>query len=400
MGSKELMEEASRVLMNNYARWPVVFVKGRGARLFDPEGRVYLDFVGGIAVAALGHCHRRVTVAIQKQAQRLLHVSNLYYIEPQIRLAKLLVEHSFADRVFFCNSGAEAMEAAIKLARKHSHDRHGPGRHEIIATENSFHGRTLATLSATGQAKLRKGFDPLVPGFVHVPYDDLTAVEKAISERTAAILVEPIQGEGGVRVPRDEYLPGLRSLCDRHGLLLILDEVQTGMGRTGTLFAYEHAGIRPDIMALAKALGNGVPIGAMLATEEAAQAFTPGTHASTFGGNPLASAAALATLETILEDGEILDHCRRMGQLLLEELSHLMRRHPNLIRDVRGRGLLVGIELMVEGKPIVQACLDEGVLVNVTAERVIRLAPPLTVTPEDIQLLIETLDKVLKPQTS
>jgi predicted acetylornithine/succinylornithine family transaminase len=394
MSSDEIIHEAQQYLMNTYTRQPIVLYKGRGTRLYDPDGNEYLDFVSGIAVNNLGHCHPNVTVAFQKQAQRLVHVSNLYYTEPQVRLAKLLAQHSFADKVFFCNSGAEANEAAIKLIRKYAHDHHGPDRFEILCMEQSFHGRTLATVAATGQPKYQKGFEPLVPGFRHVPFNDLEAVEKAITPNTAAVLVEPIQAEGGIQVPDEGYLAGLRKLCNEKGILLAFDEVQTGIGRTGRLFAYEHWGIEPDIMTLAKGLGSGLPIGAMLAKEAAAQSFGPGSHASTFGGNPLACSSAIATLEALLEGGFILDNCRRMGEYFVSRLKSLQSRH-HLIRGVRGMGLLIGMELSVDGKPIVQDCLDQGLLINCTMDRVLRFVPPLIIMKEEIDTLIGALDGIL-----
>ena len=395
MSNEEVIKEAGRYMMNTYNRFPVVFVKGRGTRLYDQEGREYLDFVAGIGVNNLGHCNHRVTVAIQKQVQRLMHVSNLYYNEPQVSLARLLVKHSFADQVFFCNSGAEANEAAIKLARKAAKARGGSDRYEIITMENSFHGRTLATLTATGQEKLKAGFEPLVPGFKSVPYNDITAVEKAIDHKTAAILVEPIQGESGVQVPRDDYLPGLRKLCDEHGLFLILDEVQTGMGRTGRLFAYEHSGIQPDMVTLAKGLGNGFPIGALLAKAQVAEAFSPGSHASTFGGNPVACAAAIAVMETFFGDDHLLENCQRMGEYLVRQLNKLAQKYA-FVRAVRGKGLLIGMELGLEGRQIASECLTEGVVVNCTAEKVLRFLPPLIITQEEIDRLIAVLDRIFQ----
>ena len=320
MDTKKFFDDSNTYIMNTYGRYPVVLRKGRGMKVWSSEGKEYLDFVAGVAVDILGHCHPRVVVAIQKQAQRLIHVSNYYFIEPQIKLAKLLVQHSYADKVFFCNSGAEAIEAAIKLARKYVKEQVNPERFEIITAEGSFHGRTYAALSATGQEKFHKGFEPLVPGFVHIPYNDIAALKNAVTEKTCAVLLEPIQGEGGVRVPDQDYLKQVRDLCNENNLLLILDEVQTGMGRTGKLFAYEHFGITPDIMTIAKGLGGGVPIGAMLATDKVAAGFQPGNHASTFGGNPLVCAAAVATIETLLEDGFILDQCKRMNKYFIEKL--------------------------------------------------------------------------------
>ena len=391
MDIKKIFTESSRYVMNTYTRFPVVLRKGRGMKVWSSDGKEYLDFVGGVAVNILGHCHPRVVVAIQKQAQRLMHVSNYYHIEPQIKLAKLLVEHSFADKVFFCNSGAEAIEASIKLARKYVKEHVHPERVEIIAADNSFHGRTLAALSATGQKKFQKGFEPLVPGFRHVPYNDIEALRGAITDKTCAILLEPIQGEGGVKVAAEDYLKEVRALSDEHDILLILDEVQTGMGRTGKLFAHEHFGITPDIMAIAKGLGGGVPIGAMLTTDKIAAGFQPGNHASTFGGNPLVCAAGVATLETILEDGFILDQCNRMSAYFISRLEELKAEFPALVREVRGKGLLLGMELATEGDPIVRTCLEKGFLINCTAGNVLRFIPPLIVQRKDIDQLIDTL---------
>jgi acetylornithine/N-succinyldiaminopimelate aminotransferase len=394
MEIKKFFEESSRYIMNTYNRFPVVLRKGRGVKVWSSDGKEYLDFVGGVAVNILGHCHPRVVVAIQKQAQRLLHVSNYYYIEPQIKLAKLLVQHSFADKAFFCNSGAEANEAAIKLARKYSKEQVSPERFEIITAKNSFHGRTLATLTATGQKKFQKGFEPLVPGFKHVPFNDINSISKTITKETCAVMLEPIQGEGGVILPDQNYLKEVRELCNEHNILLILDEVQTGMGRTGKLFAYEHFGITPDIMTVAKGLGGGVPIGAMLATDKVAFAFQPGNHASTFGGNPLVCAAAVATIETLLEDGFILDQCNRMGKYLRKKLEQLKEEFPSLVIEIRGKGLLLGMEITRDGDPIVRACLEKGVLINCTAGNVLRFIPPLIVQQKDIDRLIDILEGI------
>lgn len=391
MEMKKFFDDASRYIMNTYGRYPVVLRKGRGMKVWGSDGKEYLDFVAGVAVDILGHCHPRVVVAIQKQAQRLIHVSNYYYIEPQIKLAKLLVENSFADKVFFCNSGAEAIEAAIKLARKYTGEQISPERFEIITAENSFHGRTYAALTATGQKKFHKGFEPLVPGFVYVPFDDIKAMKEAVTRNTCAILLEPIQGEGGVRVPDQNYLGQVRELCNEHNILLILDEVQTGMGRTGKLFAYEHYGITPDIMTSAKGLGGGVPIGAMLATDRVASGFQPGNHASTFGGNPLVCAAAVATIETLLEDGFIFDQCNRMSKHFIGKLEGLKEEFPELVIEVRGKGLLLGIELTTDVAPIVKACLEKGMLINCTSGSVLRFIPPLIVQKKDIDQLIDVL---------
>ncbi len=380
--------------MNTYNRFPVVLRKGRGMKVWSADGKEYLDFVGGVAVNCLGHCHPKVVIAIQKQAQRLIHVSNYYHIEPQVKLGRLLVENSFADRVFFCNSGAEAIEAAIKLVRRYFHEQPGHTRFEIIATINSFHGRTLAALSATGQDKFKEGFGPLVPGFRHVEFNDIDAIEAAVTRDTCAVMLEPVQGEGGIKMPDPDYLKDVRALCDRHGILLILDEIQTGMGRTGKLFAYEHFGITPDIMAIAKGLGGGVPIGAMLATEKVASAFQPATHGSTFGGNPLVCAAAVAALEVLLEDGFILDQCRRMGKYLKKRLEELKKEFPSIIADIRGMGLLIGMELVRNCAPVVKTCMENGVLVNCTSGNVLRFMPALIVTEKEIDHLIDVLDQV------
>ena len=395
MDTKKYFEESSRYIMNTYSRYPVVLRKGRGMKVWSSEGKEYLDFVGGVAVNILGHCHPRVVVAIQKQAQRLIHVSNYFHIEPQIKLAKLLVENSFADKVFFCNSGAEAIEAAVKLARKYTKENNNPELFEIITAKNSFHGRTFAALTATAQEKFHKGFEPLVPGFHYVTFNDIRALKKAVTERTCAILLEPIQGEGGVKLPDQNYLKEVRDLCDKLDILFILDEVQTGMGRTGKLFAYEHYGITPDIMTVAKGLGGGVPIGAMLATDKVASAFQPGNHASTFGGNPLVCAAAVATIETLLEDGFVLDQCNRMGEYFMEKLEQLKEKFPDLIKEIRGKGLLLGMELTREGDGIVKACLDKGILINCTSGNVLRFIPPLIVQRKDIDQLIDVLYGIL-----
>ncbi len=392
MPTEELKDDAAKYLMQTYARQPVSIVRGRGSKVYDMEGREYVDFVGGIAVNILGHGHPDLVMAIQRQAAQLIHVSNLYYTEPQVKLAQMLVDHSFADRAFFCNSGAEANEAAIKLARRYGHEKHGAGRFEIITMKNSFHGRTLGMIAATGQEKVQKGFEPLMPGFAYAPFNDFTAIESMVSDRTTAIMLEPIQGEGGVHVADQECLKNLRELCTQKDILLIFDEVQTGMGRTGTLFAYEQLGVEPDIMTLAKGLGGGVPIGACLAKESVAAVFTPGTHASTFGGNPLACAAALAVCRVLLE-GRMLDQAKRMGEYLAKGLVDCKDRH-RVVRDVRGLGLLQGMELDIDAKAVVADCLARGVLINATSDRVLRFVPPLVITQRDIDKLIDTLTAI------
>lgn len=393
MTQSSIMAAADRVIAATYTRFPLVIEQGRGATVWDDAGRAYTDFVAGIAVCNLGHAHPRVAEALAKQAESLCHVSNLYYTIPQVELAEWLTAHSFADRVFFGNSGAEANEAAIKLARRYFYERGEAGRHRIITAEKSFHGRTLATLSATGQDKIRKGFDPVLPGFDFVPFDDVAALRTAIGPETAAVLLEPIQGEGGVRCPSPGYLGAVRDLCDAHGLLLIYDEIQTGIGRTGKLFAYEHEGVPPDIMTLAKALANGLPIGAMLATEEAASAFGPGAHASTFGGTPVISAAALETLKTLTEEG-IVEGCRDTGEYFHRQLTDLAGRHPGIVADVRGIGLLLGMALNRPGAPVVAACMERGFLINCIQETILRFVPPLVITTAEIDALVACLDQI------
>jgi acetylornithine/N-succinyldiaminopimelate aminotransferase len=393
MSNREIIEATDRTQVGVYARFPVAFVRGQGARLWDADGKSYLDFFTGLAVNNLGHAHPRVVAAIREQSEKLLHASNVYYNEPAARLGVALTESSFADRVFFCNSGAEANEAAIKLARRYGARQLG-GRYEILTTYGSFHGRTIATISATAQEKYQSGFQPLLQGFRYVPFGDVEAMAQAVREETVAILVEPIQGEGGVNVPPEGYLQRLRELCDRKGMLLMLDEVQVGMGRTGTLFAHEQDGIRPDIVTLAKALGGGVPIGAMLTVDQIAQALDTGAHGSTFGGNPLACAAGVAVLETIAAE-RLLDNCRAIGARLRERLAGLAAELP-MIRQVRGRGLILGIELDRPGRPLVGAALERGLVINCTAETVIRLLPPLTLSAAEADEGLAILEDVLR----
>jgi acetylornithine aminotransferase len=391
--SAEWIERAERVIMKTYGRYPIVPVRGAGCRVWDADGRDYLDFLAGVAVNNLGHCHPKVVKAIQEQAAALIHCSNYYHIPQQIELAELLCGRSFADRAFFCNSGAEANEAAIKLARKYSRETYGPERYAIITAAESFHGRTLATVSATGQEKVQRFFDPLLHGFRHVPFNDAAAIESAVTEQTCAVMLEPIQGEGGVNIPSPDYLKQVREICDRHGLLLILDEVQTGLGRTGKLFAYEHFGVTPDIMTLAKALAGGAPIGAMLAREPFTDAFSPGTHGSTFGGNPLMTAAALAALNALLDEG-LLERSREMGNYLMERLTELKTRHT-IVKEVRGIGLMVGMSLTVPAGEIVKEGHARGLLLNVTHDTVLRFVPPLVVSREEIDAMAVILDELL-----
>jgi acetylornithine aminotransferase len=395
MGSSktETQIEADKYMFQTYGRFPITLVRGEGCRVWDENGKEYLDFVGGIAVCALGHSSPIVTKALEEQSRVLVHVSNLYYTVPQGRLAKLLVENSFADRVFFCNSGAEANEAALKLARRFSSEKYGEKRHMIISMENSFHGRTMATLSATGQEKIKMGYDPLLEGFKFIPFNDLSSLEQAADESVCAVILEPIQGEGGVICPEQGYLEGVRKICDERDLLLIFDEVQAGMGRTGKLFAYENFGVTPHIMTLAKALGNGLPIGAMLSTDMLSSTFSPGSHATTFGGTPLVTAVAEAVLKSLLDDGWI-DNCGRTGEYFGVRLEGLKKKH-DLIKDVRGFGLIIGMELEREGAPIVNACMEKGFLINCTQERVLRFLPPLIVGTEEIDLLVDALDEII-----
>jgi acetylornithine/N-succinyldiaminopimelate aminotransferase len=395
MLTEELIQATRQYLMDTYTRYPLALARGRGTRVYDVEGREYLDFLAGIAVNVLGHCHPKITLAVQQQAQALVHTSNLFYTEPQVRLAQMLVDHSFGDKVFFCNSGAEANEAAIKLVRRVAHERDGGGRFEIVSMLNSFHGRTLATLTATGQEKVQKGFEPLPEGFRYVPFNDAESLSKAVSPKTAAVLLELVQGEGGVRVVNPAFLNACREISRERGALLIYDEVQTGIGRTGRLFAYEHFGIAPDVMTLAKGLGGGVAIGACLATEAAAKGFTPGSHASTFGGNPLACAAALAVLEVILEDQDILGHCSRMGEHFLKALLDLQGRCP-AVAEVRGLGLLIGVEVTCDAREVVDGLRKRGILANATSDRVLRFVPPLIVTQAEIDRVVTTLGEVIE----
>jgi len=390
---ENIMEHSDQIMATTYKRFPVLLTRGRGCTLWDNKGKSYTDFVAGIAVCNLGHVHPEITKALCLQANTLWHVSNLFYTEPQVRLADWLVQNSFADRVFFGNSGAEANEAAIKLARKFFKLQSQPERYRIISMEKSFHGRTMATLSATGQAKVREGYDPVLEGFDFVPFNDIEALKEKIGPQTCAVISEPIQGEGGIRTPKEGYLESVRHICDKNGILLIFDEIQTGMGRTGKLFAYQHFGIEPDIMTLAKALGNGLPIGAMLAREKIARAFQPGSHASTFGGTPLVTAAALEVVQTLSRE-HIIDHCLAIGNYFKSRLLWLKDRHDS-VEDVRGMGLLLGMKINGEGASIVNACMEKGFLINCVQENILRFIPPLIIKKEDIDALVNCLDGIL-----
>ncbi len=389
MTTAQTMALFERYVVPNYSRLPVVLVRGEGSYVWDADGKRYLDLFPGWGVNGIGHCHPRVVAAVREQVGKLIHVANNFYMEPQGRLAQLISERSFGGQCFFCNSGAEANEGAIKLARIHTE----PQRYKVITTYNSFHGRTLTTVAATGQAKYHRGFYPLPGGFVHVPYNDVDVVAKVCDDETCAILVEPIQGEGGVNVPDDDYLPRLRELCDQRGVLLILDEVQTGVGRTGKWFGHQHWGVEPDIMTMAKALGGGLAIGAFEAKPEVAKSLRPGTHASTFGGNPIACAGGIAAFEAIEEEG-LLENAVRIEQQVKDRIAALMKK-TDLIREVRGKGCMLGIELTRPGAEIVEECLRRGLLINCTHETVLRLLPSMAATEAEIDEGLDILEGVL-----
>lgn len=393
-----VIREADRVLFRNYQRAPVAFSHGQGSRLFDLEGREYLDFIGGVAVSSLGHSHPALVRAVSEQVARYVHVSNLYQIPEQVDAARRLVASSGLDRAFFCNSGAEANEAAIKLSRKRGKAVKGPDCHEVLVAEHSFHGRTLATVAATGNPRYQAGFEPMPAGFRFVPFDDVAAMKRAVGPATAAILVEPIQGEGGVVVPSAGYLAGLRALCDERDLLLVLDEVQTGIGRTGQMFAYQSSGIRPDVVTLAKGVAGGVPAGVVLATDEAAAHFVPGDHGSTFGGNALASAAICAVLDAIEREG-LVENARSCGARLAAGLEELREKRA-IVGEIRGAGLLVGADLTVDAAPVVDACRERGLLVNAVRPKTLRFAPPLVVSAAEVDSALQILDAALGAVTS
>lgn len=382
------------LVANTYARFPVTIVKGNGAVVEDHRGRSYLDFTSGIAVCSLGHCHPGVSAAVKEQADRLFHISNLYWTEPQLKVAAYLTENSCMDQVFFCNSGAESVEAAIKLARRFGHDTKGSDCFEIITLNGSFHGRTLAAITATGQPVYQRGFEPLPAGFTHVPPNDLQALRLAVTRRTCAMLMEPILGEGGVRPLEDDFLKEARRLCDENGLLLMFDEVQVGMGRTGSLFAYQQTPVEPDVICLAKGLGNGLPIGAMLARKHVMGHFTPGSHASTFGGNPVACAAAGAVLETLV-DTDILEQVRAKGEYLMAGLERIASRFPELVLEVRGRGLIQAVEFKRPLEDLAAWLLENGVLAIVAGGLILRLLPPFVMERQDMDRFLELLEEYL-----
>jgi len=381
MSEKDVMEKYARYVMQTYARQPIVLKEGKGAVVKDINGKEYIDCVAGIAVNNVGHCHPRVVSAIKEQAERLIHTSNLYYNEPQAQLAEKISERTRMDRVFFCNSGTEAVEAALKLARKAS------GKKGFIAAEGSFHGRTLGALSITYKEKYRKPFEPLIPGVKFVPYNDVDAIQGAITDETAAVILEPIQGESGVRMPSEDYLRAVRDVCDDRSTLLILDEVQTGFGRTGRWFAHEHYGVEPDIMTVAKALGGGFPMGAMCARENIARHFQAGNHASTFGGGPLACAAALGAIAA-MEEEKLVERAERLGTYFMQKLRNLRQEH---IKEIRGKGLMIGIELNIDGNVIVDKAREKGVLLNCISDKIIRIVPPLVITEQQIDRVVEVL---------
>lgn len=393
MSTEEVIAAGQKYVMNTYGRLPIVIDKGEGCYVWDLDGNRYLDLVAGIAVNSLGHSHPAVTKAIQEQCGKLLHCSNLYWIENQVKLAKLLVEKSGLGKAFFCNSGAEANEAAIKLARKW-----GSGeKYHIITMQKSFHGRTLGSLAATAQEKYQKAFRPLPEGFSAVPLGDLEALEKEIRPETCAIMLEPIQGESGIHVPSKEYMQGVQALCRKHHILLILDEVQTGLGRTGKAFAFQNFGLEPDIISLAKAIANGVPMGAIVAKTEVADCFQPGDHATTFGGTPIASAAGFAACSILLED-DFLANVQEVGQYFREQLQGIAERHSGMIQEVRGMGLMIGCELTGSAKDAAARLLEQGVLVNSIGEHVLRFVPPLVINKEQIDEFIAVLEPILVEQ--
>ena len=390
MNTRDIVNLYDKYVMETYTRVPLVIEKAKAAAVEDIDGKKYIDFFPGWAVSGVGHCHKRVADAIEKQAKKLIHVSNNYYSALQGKLAKKIIEHSFPGKVFFCNLGAEANEGACKLARKYGSAR---GRYKIITMEKSFHGRTLAMIAATGQEKVKHGFAPLPEGFVHVPFGDIKAVEGAINEKTAGIMLELIQCEGGINIAGKGYVKALREICDKNDIVLIVDEVQTGMGRTGKMFSFQNYDIEPDVVTLAKSLGGGLPVGAVVASLKFAQVLTPGSHASTFGGSPLVSAAALAVFEAI-EKEKLLQNAVKQGKYLAKKLGALKSKYK-FIKDVRGIALTIGVELSAEGEGIYKKCLERGLLINCTQKNVLRIMPPLTVTKKEIDKAIAILDSVL-----
>jgi acetylornithine/N-succinyldiaminopimelate aminotransferase len=394
MGTKELIKDEEKYLVQTYMQPAMVLDKGEGIKVWDVEGKLYYDFIGGIAVNSLGYCHPRIVEAIHKQSEKLIHCSNLFYNAPQILLAKKLVKISCGDRVFFGNSGAEANEAAIKLAVKYFKEQK-KDKFKVIYMKNSFHGRTIATLAATGKYKYQKDYLPLLPAFKQAIFNDLDSVKESYDEKVAAVLVEPVQGEGGIHIATAEFLEGLREFCDRKDLLLIFDEIQCGLGRTGKMFAYQNYQVAPDILTLAKPLGGGLPLGALIAKEKVASVFKPGDHGTTFGGNPVACAAAFAFLEVLQQD-DLLAKCQKKGEYFQEKLEALNIKYPDYIKDIRVIGLMVGLEVSKDGPEIVKKMIEEGFLINCTAENVLRFLPPLIVQEEEIDALIHALDRIFQ----
>lgn len=392
MSNQTVMEQGQKFVMNTYSRFPIALVRGAGSRVWDADDKEYLDFLGGIAVCVLGHCDAGLQAALNQQAAQLWHVSNLYWIQPQVELAEKLVQLSGLGKAFFCNSGAEANEAALKLARKYNYRLGQPQRHQFIVFNDSFHGRTLATVTATGQKKYQEGFAPLPEGFLYADYNDLESVRQLISPLTAAIMMEPVQGEGGINPADPQFLAGIRDICDQEGILLIFDEVQSGMGRTGTFFAYQSYGITPDIVTLAKGLGGGFPMGAMLASDQAATGFAPGDHASTFGGTPLATAVANYVVDTISAD-QFQANVQELGSYLLKKLNKLQ---DSRIIDVRGKGLMLGIEFDRDIKDLVAICMRRGLLLIGAGSKVLRFVPPLNITGEEIEQAVAILSAALQ----
>ena len=389
MNTQEIIELFDKYVIANYGRLPRLITKGEGCYLYDAEGNKILDMFPGWAVSAIGHCHPKVVDALRKQAGELLHIDNTFYSEPQGILAQLLSERAFGGKCFFCNSGAEANEAALKLARLHTEQ----GKYKFITAEGSFHGRTFATMTATAQPKHHEGLLPLLPGFVYVPFNDVSALESAFDDEVAAVMIEPIQGEGGINLATDEYIQAIRRLCDDNGAVMICDEVQTGMGRTGKWFGYQHFDIEPDIITMAKALGGGVAIGAMMAKEEVAASLVPGKHASTFGGNALVCAAAIAVIEAI-EEENLLENANQLGRYTMDKLEKLKQKH-DIIDSVRGVGLMIGVQLNGSGVEIVNKCLEKGLRINCTQGTVLRFMAPMIATEDQIDRAVDILDSVL-----
>jgi acetylornithine/N-succinyldiaminopimelate aminotransferase len=394
MKTRELIEDEKKYLIQTYKRPEMVLDRGEGMKVWDLEGRMYYDFIGGIAVNSLGYCHPKIVEAIHEQAKKLIHCSNLFYQAPQIVLAKELVKLSCGDKVFFANSGAEVNEAAIKLAVKYFKDQNRE-KYKVIYMKNSFHGRTIATLAATGKAKYQKDYLPLLPSFRQAIFNNLNSVKEAYNEQVAAVLVEPVQGEGGIHIATAEFLEGLRDFCNSHGLLLIFDEIQCGLGRTGKMFAYQHYHVEPDMLTIAKPLGGGLPLGALITTEKVASVFKPGDHGTTFGGNPVACSAAFAFLEFLQQD-DLLAVCQKKGQYFRARLEMLKTKYPHSIREIRVIGLMVGLEVVKDGQEIVKKMVDKGFLINCTAENVLRFLPPLIVQEKEIDYLVDALDKIFK----